>query len=74
MTLIVMKCTILKNNGAFCNEKTISVSKISEKSKASLTTGFPASTSVNDSIEFLEDLYSWKKLGCLEVLHCHVLM
>ena len=51
-----------KNNGAFCNEKTISVSKISEKSKASLTTGFPASTSVNDSIEFLEDLYSCKKI------------
>lgn len=51
-----------KNNGAYLNDKKITVSDISEKSKASLTTGFPASTTIKESEAFLKDLDSWKKI------------
>ena len=47
--------------GAFLNDVPITVSKISKKNKASLTTGFPASESVKSSLEFLEGLQGWKK-------------
>ena len=48
--------------GAFLNDLPISVSNISEKNKASLTTGFPASESIESSIDFLEGLKEWKKI------------
>ena len=48
--------------GAFLNDVPITVSKISKKNKASLTTGFPASESVKSSLEFLEGLQGWKKI------------
>ena len=44
------------------NDKKINVSDISEKSKASLTTGFPASITIKESETFLKDLDSWKKI------------
>ena len=49
-------------HGAFLNDVPISVSNISEKNKASLTTGFPASESIESSLEFLEGLQGWKKI------------
>lgn len=52
----------LKGKGAFLNDKKIKVSNISKKNKASLTTGFPASESIESSIEFLEGLQGWKKI------------
>ena len=54
--------TALKGKGAFLNDKEIKVSNISEKNKASLTTGFPASESIESSLEFLEGLQGWKKI------------
>ena len=54
--------TAIKGHGAYLNNKNIQVSKIKDKSKASLTTGFPASESLESSIEFLEDLKEWKKI------------
>ena len=52
----------VKNHGAKLNNVAIKVSSIKEKNKASLTTGFPASESVNSSLDFLEDLKGWKKI------------
>ena len=52
----------LKGKGAFLNDKKIKVSNISEKKKASLTTGFHASESIESSLEFLEGLQGWKKI------------
>ena len=54
--------TAIKNNGAFLNNTKISVSDISSKSKASITTGFPASETIESSMNFLEDLKGWKKV------------
>ena len=54
--------TAIKNGGAFLNNKKISVSNINLKNKASITTGFPASESVESSMDFLEDLKGWKKV------------
>ena len=51
-----------KGGGAFLNNKKISVSNIREKNKASLTTGFPASESLESSMQFLEGLQEWKKI------------
>jgi myo-inositol-1(or 4)-monophosphatase len=51
-----------KDNGAFVNGKKISVSNISSKEKSSITTGFPASESIESSLEFLEGLQCWKKI------------
>ncbi len=51
-----------KDGGAFLNGKKISVSKINEKNKASLTTGFPASESIESSMKFLNDLKGWRKI------------
>jgi myo-inositol-1(or 4)-monophosphatase len=51
-----------KDQGAFLNDNIIEVSKINSKSKASLTTGFPASESIESSLEFLEGLQGWKKI------------
>ena len=54
--------TAIKDHGAFLNNAKISVSEITSKDKASITTGFPASESVESSINFLEDLKGWKKV------------
>ena len=52
----------VKGQGAFLNDVTICVSKIGDRNKASLTTGFPASESLESSMEFLEGLREWKKI------------
>ena len=52
----------VKSHGAFLNNLQIKVSDITEKNKASLTTGFPASESLESSMEFLEGLKEWKKI------------
>ena len=54
--------TAVKGEGAFLNDVKISVSDITEKSKASITTGFPASESVESSTNFLNNLVGWKKV------------
>ena len=54
--------TAVKGEGAFLNDVKISVSDITEKSKASITTGFPASESVESSMNFLNGLVGWKKV------------
>ena len=54
--------TAIENEGAFLNNIEISVSDIAEKSKASITTGFPASETIESSMKFLEDLKGWKKV------------
>ena len=52
----------VKGYGAYLNDLPIKVSDITEKDKASLTTGFPASESLESSMEFLEGLKEWKKI------------
>ena len=52
----------VKGQGAFLNDVPICVSKIGDRNKASLTTGFPASESLESSMEFLEGLREWKKI------------
>ena len=52
----------VKGCGSFLNDAPIHVSDISEKNKAFLTTGFPASESLESSMEFLENLKEWKKI------------
>ena len=54
--------TAIKNEGAFLNNIKISVSDIASKDKASITTGFPASETIESSMNFLEDLNGWKKV------------
>tara|TARA_Y100000748_G_scaffold287165_1_gene271080 strand:+ start:62 stop:781 length:720 start_codon:yes stop_codon:yes gene_type:complete len=54
--------TAIKNEGAFLNNTKISVSDINSKDKASITTGFPASETIESSMDFLEDLKGWKKV------------
>ena len=51
-----------KGGGAFLNDKHIKVSEIYDKKNASLTTGFPASESVESSTLFLNNLSGWKKI------------
>jgi myo-inositol-1(or 4)-monophosphatase len=52
----------IKDHGAFLNNIKISVSDIASRNKASITTGFPASETVESSMNFLEDLKGWKKV------------
>ena len=54
--------TASKNGGAFLNDKRITVSNVSSRDKASITTGFPASESIDSSMQFLEDLKGWRKV------------
>jgi len=54
--------TAIKDQGAFLNNTEISVSDIDSKNKASITTGFPASETIESSMNFLEDLKGWKKV------------
>jgi len=49
-------------SGAFLNGKEIRVSDISDVSKASLFTGFPASESIESQSLFLKNLEVWKKI------------
>lgn len=51
-----------KGLGAKLNNRPITVSSITEKNKASLTTGFPASETVDSSYDFLDELKGWKKI------------
>ena len=53
--------TAIKDHGAFLNNTKISVSDVALKSKASITTGFPASETIESSMNFLENLKGWKK-------------
>ena len=54
--------TAIKDHGAYLNNTNISVSDIALKSKASITTGFPASETIESSMNFLENLKDWKKV------------
>ena len=54
--------TAIKDQGAFLNNTIISVSDIASRDKASITTGFPVSESIESSMNFLEDLKGWKKV------------
>ena len=54
--------TAIKNEGAFLNNIKISVSDIASKDRASITTGLPASETIESSMNFLEDLKGWKKV------------
>ena len=57
-----MRCySAIKGQGAFLKYANISF-RNKEKNKASLTTGFPASESIESSMEFLEGLKEWKKI------------
>ena len=49
-------------NGSYLNKKKIEVSNISDLSKASLFTGFPASESIESQSLFLKNLRDWKKI------------
>ena len=67
--------TAIKNHGAFLNNTKISVSDIATKNKASITTGFPASETIESSMSFLEDLKGWKKVrmfGSAAVSYTHL--
>ena len=48
--------------GAYLNGESISVSDTNSRNKAFLTTGFPASESIESSIVFLKNLNEWKKI------------
>ena len=52
----------VKNHGAFLNNTKISVSDIASRDKASITTGFPSSETIESSMDFLKDLKGWKKV------------
>ncbi len=49
-------------DGAYLNDEKIKVSDISDISKASLFTGFPASESIESQSQFLKNLKVWKKI------------
>jgi myo-inositol-1(or 4)-monophosphatase len=51
-----------KGGGAFLNDKKIKVSEIHNAENASLTTGFPASESLESSALFLKNFSGWKKI------------
>jgi len=51
-----------KGGGAFLNDRHIKVSEIHNKANASLTTGFPASESLESSALFLKNFSGWKKI------------
>ena len=51
-----------KGLGCYLNDSKVTVSNIDQKNKASLTTGFPASETIESQYDFLEDLKGWKKI------------
>ena len=48
--------------GCYLNDRKVQVSNIDQRDKASLTTGFPASETIESQYDFLEDLKGWKKI------------
>ena len=54
--------TAAKGFGASLNNEKIKVSDIKDKNKASITTGFPASETIESSMKFLNGLKEWKKV------------
>ena len=54
--------TAIKEKGAYLNGEKINVSNINSKKKASLTTGFPASETIDSSFKYLDGLREWKKI------------
>ena len=48
--------------GCYLNDSKINVSDIDQKNKASITTGFPASETIDSQYEFLDELQGWKKI------------
>jgi len=54
--------TAYVGGGAYLNGNRIAVSNIEKKEKASLTTGFPASESIESSSRYLESFSGWKKI------------
>ena len=54
--------TAYTGGGAYLNGNRIAVSNIEKKEKASLTTGFPASESIESSSKYLESFSGWKKI------------
>ena len=52
----------IKGKGAFLNDEKITVSNVNKKDKASITTGFPASETLESSVDFLNGLKGWKKV------------
>ena len=51
-----------KGLGCYLNDAKVNVSDIDQKNKASLTTGFPASETIDSQYDFLDDLKGWKKI------------
>ena len=51
-----------KGLGATLNGEKITVSSISSKKQATITTGFPSSEPVSSSLEYLSNLKEWKKV------------
>ena len=49
-------------HGCYLNDSKINVSDIDQKNKASITTGFPASETIDSQYEFLDELQGWKKI------------
>ena len=52
----------IEGHGCYLNDHKVNVSSISKKNKASLTTGFPASETIDSQYNFLDDLKGWKKI------------
>ena len=52
----------IEGHGCYLNGHKVNVSNISKKNKASLTTGFPASETIDSQYNFLDDLKGWKKI------------
>tara|TARA_B100000287_G_scaffold435433_1_gene503710 strand:- start:3946 stop:4668 length:723 start_codon:yes stop_codon:yes gene_type:complete len=51
-----------EGHGCYLNDSKINVSDIDQKNKASITTGFPASETIDSQYEFLDELQGWKKI------------
>lgn len=51
-----------EGHGCYLNGSKINVSDIDQKNKASITTGFPASETIDSQYEFLDELQGWKKI------------
>ena len=54
-----------KNNGAYLNSSRINVSDISNKTEATIATGFPSGESFERTISYIETLKDWKKIRML---------
>lgn len=54
--------TATEGKGAYLNGEKINVSGVDSKNKASLTTGFPASETIDASFDYLDGLREWKKI------------